>query len=144
MDNIGLVSPLLNSRAFLGLRAARTLKMRNNIQLLRSSPIFVYLTERSRVDILRDGKLLSSQFYNPGNRQLDTAKLPDGSYEITLRIRSSRGTQEEKQLFTRSALIPPADHALHFIEAGTLLELTSSTNRESLPATTGHDIFHAG
>lgn len=144
MDSLGQVSPLLSSRGFLGIRMARTLKMRNNLRLLRSSPIFVYLEERSRVDILRNGKLLSSRFYNPGNRQLDTTTLPDGTYEVTVRIKNSRGESEETHLFTRSVLIPPADHALHFLEAGSLLELTSSSDRPTVPATTDDSIVHTG
>ncbi len=144
MDSIGQVSPLLSSRGFLGMRTARTLKMRNNLRLLRSSPMFVYLEERSRVDILRDGKLLSSRFYNPGNRQLDTTTLPDGTYKVTVRIKNNRGDREETHLFTRSVLIPPADHALHFLEAGSLLEITSSSAQSTVPVTTDDNIVHAG
>ncbi len=144
MNLTAQVSPLLSTRPFLGLRAARTLKMRHNLKLVRSSPIFVYLDERSRIDILRDGKLLSSGFYDPGNRRLDTTALPDGTYEVVVRISNSRGSREQRHLFTRSVLIPPADHALHFIEAGTLLERDTPSADATTPRTTDTDLLRAG
>jgi len=144
MNLTALVSPLLSTQPIVGVRAGRTLKMRHNLKLVRSSPIFVYLDERSRVDILRDGKRLVSRFYNPGNRQLDTSTLPDGTYEIVVRIHNSRGTREEHHLFTRSILIPPADHALHFIEAGRLLERARPTDRTTTPRTTDTDLLRIG
>ena len=144
MDFSGLASPLVTTPAFVGLRAARTLKMRTNSRLLHSSPIFVYLEERSRVDIFRDGKLLSSTFYDAGNRQLDTRTLPDGAYEIELRISNGRGQRSERHLFTRSVLIPPPDHALHFIETGRILQRRDGDAAQPLPSATETTILHAG
>ena len=144
MDFSGLASPLVTTPAFVGLRAARTLKMRTNSRLLHSSPIFVYLQERSRVDIFRDGKLLSSKFYDAGNRQLDTRTLPDGAYEIELRISNGRDQRSERHLFTRSVLIPPPDHALHFIETGRILQRRDDDAAQPLPAVTDTTLLHAG
>jgi hypothetical protein len=46
----------------------------------------VYLDQRARVDVVRDGRVLYSAIYEAGNQEIDTSSLPDGSYDIVLRI----------------------------------------------------------
>ena len=46
---------------------------------IAGAPLVVFLAHRSQVDILRDGRLLSSRFYDAGNQTLDTAYLPQGA-----------------------------------------------------------------
>ncbi|MEG8016093.1 TcfC E-set like domain-containing protein [Sphingomonas sp. 22R3R2A-7] len=52
--------------------------------LIAGSPLVVSLAVRSRVDILREGRLVSSRTYDAGNHALDSASLPDGAYEVIL------------------------------------------------------------
>jgi hypothetical protein len=71
------------------------------------SPVVVFLDQRARVDVLRDGRVLNSAIYEAGNRQIDTSNLPEGSYEIVLRIdEPGRPVQEERRFFTKSRRIP--------------------------------------
>ena len=144
MDTIGSSSPLMSTRSFLGLRVARTLKLRTDLRQSRGSPINFFLNERSRVDVFKDNKLMASQFYSAGNQLLDTTSLPDGSYEIRVQIRNSKGKRSRNYLFTRSPLLPPENHALHFMESGTFLHRNKADEPHQSPRTTDDDFFHAG
>src|SRR5580698_2993768 len=66
---------------------------------IAGAPLVVFLAHRSQVDILRNGQLLASRLYDAGNQTLDTAYLPDGAYNVTLRIRDVDGTTSETQRF---------------------------------------------
>lgn len=144
MDSVGLISPLVTTKRYLGLRTARTLNLRTDLLLGKSSPIYFFLNERSRVEIFKAGKLISSRFYSTGNQQLDTSSLPSGTYEITLRIHNRFGEKEQKHLFTRSSLLPPINHALHFFEFGAFTEPHSIENRHRSPQASDEYFAHIG
>jgi len=119
----GLTSSLISSRNMIGVRAAASLLMRTDIRRASSTEIVIFLEERSRVDLVRDGKVLQSSFYGPGKRVLDTASLPSGSYSVDVRIINSRGERVEKHYFSRSMSLPPNKFAGHYVEVGTLTNL---------------------
>ena len=81
----------------------------------------LFLPRRSEVDILRDGRLLASRFYEAGNQVLDTGSLPEGAYNLTLRIHEEGGaTREMQRFYVKSRSLPPAGQPLYFIEGGIL------------------------
>jgi hypothetical protein len=83
------------------------------------SPVVVFLDQRARVDVLRDGRILSSAIYEAGNQQIDSSNLPEGSYEVVLRIdEPGRPAREERRFFTKSRRIPSLGRTDFFVFAG--------------------------
>lgn len=86
---------------------------------ITGSPLVVYLDHRARVDVVRDGRVLSSAIYEAGNQQVDSANLPEGSYEIVLRIdEPGRPTREERRFFTKNRQIPSLGRTDFFVFGG--------------------------
>ena len=81
----------------------------------------VFLPQRAYVSILYNGVIYSTDFYEAGNQILNTDSLPEGAYEVTLRIRDSSGnTTEEKRFFAKNFAIPPEDTPIYFAQAGAI------------------------
>jgi Mat/Ecp fimbriae outer membrane usher protein len=99
------------------------------------SEVILFLPQRSQVEILREGRLISSEFYPAGNNVLDTSNLPDGSYEITLRTTQINGTvTEETRFYTKSQRLPPLGAPLYLLEFGFLAtQFDSQGERENIP-----------
>lgn len=88
---------------------------------LHGTPIIVFLAEASRIELLVDGRLVSSRTYPAGNIEIDTASLPDGSYPVVLRVHQSNGAvREERRFFAKSVQAPPVGHPLFYAYAGVL------------------------
>jgi Mat/Ecp fimbriae outer membrane usher protein len=99
------------------------------------STLTIFLARRSQVEILRDGRLLASKFYDSGNQALDTSVLPDGSYSVTLRIREVGGaTREEQQFFVKSRSIPLEGQPEFFVDGGVLARDMSGPLPSALPS----------
>ena len=108
---------------------------------IAGAPLVVFLAHRAQVDILRDGRLLSSRIYEAGNQTLDTAYLPDGAYNVTLRIHDTDGsTRDVQQFFVKSRAMPPADAPGFFVAVGALAADTGI----GLPAAGGQVLVEAG
>jgi hypothetical protein len=144
MESTSYVSSLATTQGFLGLRAARTLNTRTDLRLSSASNIYIFFNERSYVEIIKDGKVFDSGFYEYGNQQLDTSNLPEGVYDITVRITNNRGEELQTHLFSRSSVLPPQDHALHFFEAGVLLEKNTIGDINKAPKTSDVSFVHSG
>ena len=107
----------------LGVGLSTQLDTRVDLDLAYAVPIILFLPNRSKVDILRDGRLMSSKVYEAGNQTLDTSALPNGSYDITLRIQEIGGdTTEETRFFSKNAELPPADTPQYVFQIGALVD----------------------
>lgn len=94
-------------RKLIGLGIESQIDTRLDKDEILGSPLVVYLERRARVDIVRDGRVLASAIHEAGNRQLDTTGLPDGSYDVVLRVEEpGRPVREERRFFTKSRRIP--------------------------------------
>ena len=112
----------------LGFRVATSTKTRTDLDTALATPILLFLTHRSRVDVYRGEELLDTQYYAAGNQQLKTSELPDGAYEINLRIEDVTGnTRTVTQFFVRSSQMPPMGEPQYYAEAGSLLQNQFST-----------------
>lgn len=110
-----------------GFSGGRSLKMRTDLDGLRGTEILLFLDSRSQVDIYRDGKLLSSKLYDPGNQRLDTSRLPGGAYDIEIRIRDiTGGTRVINRFFINSSRIAPKGTRVWFVEGGAVMQNTGS------------------
>ena len=115
------VVPLLADRRFAGGRVATTLDTRLDREAVSAQPLTVSLARRSQVEILRDGRLLSVQTLPAGTAQLDTAPLPGGAYDVTLRISGPTGVRQENRFVVKSAALPPDGAPSLTVEGGLLV-----------------------
>jgi len=114
---------LTGRRKLLGVSLATQFDTRLDRDQLQGTPLIVYLDERSRVDAYVGGRLVSSGLFEAGNQALDTSGMPEGSYEVVLRIAAARGgIREERRQFTRSPAIPPLGHDAWGLTAGALVD----------------------
>ena len=100
----------VGERDLAGLRLASSLKTRTKVFLDRAygTRLPVFLNRRSLVQILRDGRLLSSGVYDAGNQQLDTSALPEGAYEVEIDIQDRiSGRRRERRFFAKTTELPP-------------------------------------
>jgi hypothetical protein len=98
---------LTGQRKLLGVGVESQVDTRLDKDTILGSPVVVYLDQRARVDLIRDGRVLSSAIYEAGNQEIDTSNLPEGSYDIVLRVQEpGRPLREERRFFTKSRRIP--------------------------------------
>jgi len=125
-----------------GARLYGSTKTRTDLDYSQATEIFLFLNSRSQVEVFKDEKLIDGGFYEAGNQQLDTLRLPSGSYPIRLRITDSSGdTREEQYFFVKTTSLPPQDQPLHYFEVG-LLEKDDS--EDTLPELSNSEIFRLG
>jgi Mat/Ecp fimbriae outer membrane usher protein len=106
----------------LGGRFTTTTDTRLDLGVGFGSQLVVFLPRDAQVDILKDGRLAATKFYQAGKTTLDTSRLPDGAYDVTLRIKEAGGDiREETQFYVKTATLPPADSPLYYLESGFLL-----------------------
>ncbi len=118
-----------------GLRIASTLDTRTDLDSSTGQELSVFLVNRSRVSIFKEGRLIGSRIYDPGNQVLDTSRLPGGAYPITLRIEDASGrSREEQRFYVKSSRFPPPDQALWGLELG---ERVLRTTEDFIPDALG-------
>jgi outer membrane usher protein FimD/PapC len=104
---------------FLGVTFESSLETRTDLDLATGTEIQIFLSSRSRVDIFRDGRLISTNYYNVGNQVLDTSQLSGGSYDIDIEITDSAGSiSRETRFYSKTPRLPPRDQSLYFFQAG--------------------------
>jgi len=120
-----------NDLDVVGARIFGSTSTRTDLEFSQATEIFLFLNSRSRVEVFRDERLIDGDFYEAGNQQLNTARLPSGSYPILVRTTGTAGDVNEEQFFfVKTAILPPADQALHYFELGIL---ESDTSESVLP-----------
>ena len=88
---------------------------------LRGTPLVLFLAQPARVELLVDGRLVSSRSYPGGNIDLDTSALSDGSYTVLIRVHQPNGSiREERRFFVKNAQIAPMGRPLFYAYAGLL------------------------
>lgn len=98
----------LSDFSLFGASISSTLKTRVDLEHAFSSELVVYLTRRSVVQLVIRDQIYSGDSYAAGNQVLDTRALPEGSYEVEIRILDSvSGQRTELRTFTKSTQIPP-------------------------------------
>ncbi len=132
---------LTGRRKLLGVGIETQIDTRLDKDEILGSPVIVYLDRRARVDVVRDGRVLSSAVYEAGNQQLDTTNLPEGSYDILLRIdEPGQPTHEERRFFTKSRRIPSLGRTDFFAFGGMMVD---SADPKSLEPSS-HPYFQGG
>ncbi|PCJ11894.1 MAG: hypothetical protein COB04_18485 [Gammaproteobacteria bacterium] len=125
-----------------GISATTSLITRTDLAYARGSEIQLFLNSRSRVEIFKDDRLVDTRFYDIGNQSLDTSRLPNGAYDIVLRIRDSSGSQrEENHFFVKSPKLPPRDAPQYFVHFG---KLFTPSEADLFPNETPSWVFRSG
>lgn len=132
----------MSNERFAGASYGSSLLTRTDLQRSLGNEIELYFSTRSRVEIYREGRLISSDFYPVGNQLLDTSDLPNGSYMIELRIIDAGGNETiEERFYSKTANIPPADQSLFFFHLG---QLENDLDSNRLSRTGGNEMMVRG
>ena len=132
---------LIGRRKVVGLGIETQIDTRLDKDVMRGNPLIVFLNQRARVDILRDGRVQASRIYDAGNQSLDTSALPDGSYDVVLRIEEASGARhEEHRFFTKNSRIAAVGQKVMFAYAGVL----ANDARRGFISPTGTPFLQAG
>lgn len=114
------------------------------------TPIDVVLPRAARVEIYRDGTLLSAMQYNAGLQQLDTSRLPLGSYQIRIvAVDASGVVLDEVRTFTKAGDMPARGETIYSVRAGVRAEDNFGSfgdtggSSEVFPRSTSEAIFSA-
>jgi hypothetical protein len=112
---------LTGHRRIAGAGVATQFDTRADRERLEGTPLILFLHQAARVELVVDGRIVTSRGYGAGNNVLDTSELPDGSYPVLLRIREQNGmTREERRFFVKNAQVAPVGAPLYFAFAGLL------------------------
>jgi outer membrane usher protein FimD/PapC len=142
MFNIKSMS-LLGLPDVFGVRFSSSFNSRLDLAQAYGNQITVFLPRRSSVQIYRNNRVLSVQMYEAGNHVLDTSDLPDGSYNIELRIRDliSGEEQQETHFFAKSTNLPPLGESFYFAESGLV---RANSQKQILPTYTSTPLLRLG
>ena len=115
-----------------------------------ATPLDVVLPRPGRVEIYRNGILVSTDQYEGGLQLLDTSRLPVGSYQVRIVARDSSGVVlDETRNFTRAPDLPPPGHTIYAVRAGVRADdnfsnLTGITEDMPLfPKSSGESVLNA-
>jgi len=109
---------LLNQR-LIGTRWSRSFNTVIDKQALFTTPIEVELPIRSIVQLVVDGVVRSSEELDAGLQIVDASNLPEGTYNLEIRIRdATNGLRVINQIYTRSRILPPVNHTTYGFIAG--------------------------
>ncbi|MET0364977.1 MAG: TcfC E-set like domain-containing protein [Sphingobium sp.] len=112
---------LTGRRKLIGAGIETQLDTRFDKDILSGTPLIVSLTQRSRVDLLVNGRLVNSRTYEAGNQSIDTSALSNGAYEVVLHIQEIGGAnRDERRFFSKNAMVAPVGQPLWFVHAGVL------------------------
>ena len=133
---------LMRDLVFRGVSIESSLSTRQDLTFALGNQLEIFLDSRSRVEIYKDGRLIDSEYYDIGNQVIDTSYLPDGSYEVELRVVNDANEERiEKRFYSKTSQLPPADQSLYFVQLGEQLELVDGAR---LPRSIGQNFLRSG
>ena len=129
---------LTGRRRIVGIGLGTQFDTRSDRDSLSGTPLVTFLAQPARIEVLIDGRLVTSGAYQPGNNVVDTSSLPDGSYSLVLRVREAGGsTREERRFFVKNRQVAPIGEPIYFAYAG----LLANTERNR-PISLSKSIFY--
>ena len=112
---------LIGRRKIMGVGVSTQLDTRQNKEALLGTPVSIFLQQPAKVDLIIDGRVASSRIYPAGNRLVDTTSLPDGSYDLIVRIQEDgRPPRQEQRFFSKGSVMAPEGRPLYSVFAGLL------------------------
>ncbi|MFN3212130.1 MAG: TcfC E-set like domain-containing protein [Henriciella sp.] len=119
---------LYRSRQLLGLRWGSTLETRMDKNRLGASPLEISVAQSATIEIQRDGDTIDVQQIEPGQTQLDTSRMPSGSYNIDLIIDEGGRVRRETRYFSTSSRLPPSEAPQWYVELGQAIPFGARDN----------------
>lgn len=114
-------SELIGRRKMFGLGFMTQLDTLQNKEALLGTPVSIFLQQPAKVDLLVDGRIVSSRIYPAGNSLINTTALPNGSYDLVVRIQEDgRPPRQEQRFFSKGAAMAPMGRPLFSAFAGIL------------------------
>ncbi|NMC63580.1 MAG: hypothetical protein GYA55_10495, partial [SAR324 cluster bacterium] len=112
---------LVGSVEYAGTKVENTDQVLVDQDLVRGSPIRIFVPSRSRVEFFQGSRLLDSQILNAGLQEIDTSSFPQGSYDVEVRIHESSGNIiQERHFFAKSGLLAVQARPVITLEGGRL------------------------
>jgi len=140
--NVGSV--LLTEQDLLGVSFSTSLDTVRDLQQVYGSQLEIFLPNPSQVSIFRKGRLLSSAFYPAGNQLLDTSTLPNGAYDVTLKIRNNQGSvREETRFYIKTEQVPPMAFPQYYANIG-MVEMGETETGGLFPRFSKTPIYQLG
>ena len=123
LDSNASLSPEFSSgRRILGARMGTSDNSRTDQAGMSATPLQIFTSGRSRVEIFRDDRLIYATRVEAGSQELDTSSFPVGAYEVTIKVYDGTTlAQELTRFFVKSRRIPPSDEFHWQLEAGEML-----------------------
>jgi hypothetical protein len=129
---------LIGQRRILGVGVGTQFDTMRDRSAVTATPVVLFLSQPSRVDILVDGRLIDSHAYEAGNNLLNTVSLPAGSYPLLLRIHQPNGVvREERRFFAKTPDIPPMGKPIYYGYVGML-----ANTRQGRPISLSNQLFY--
>lgn len=130
----------LGDANLVGAQFQTSYKTRVDLEQAFSSDLVVYLPRRSIVQLVINDRIYSGASYSAGNQKLDTRALPDGTYEIEIRILEGSGVaSSEFRVFSKSTEIPPPGEWVFSLTAGMPLFFSESPEQDDAEVAIGVD-----
>lgn len=118
---------LLPQTSMAGVSVSTSLKTNLALRNAPGNNVTIFLPQRSYVSLIYNNIIYSTDIYDAGNQVLNTSSLPDGAYELTIRVRTLAGVEtEEKRFFAKTFAIPPIDQPIYFGQVGTVRDTVES------------------
>ena len=134
-------SNFLLNQQLLGLQWSRSLNTLLNQSDLYSTLVEVELDTGSLVKLVIDGVVYQTERLEAGRQQINTSRLPSGTYELEIHIIDpNAGLRIERQMFSRSMILPPPRVPLYGLSIGSGVD--TAANKGSL--TTDNELFATG
>lgn len=115
----------LSNVDILGASFESSLRTRIDLDDAFSSELAVYLPRRSQVQMVVDDRVYVADTYPAGNQAINTVSLPNGTYEVEIRIYDPvSGLRSEFRLFTKSTSLPPRGETIFGLTFGIPVEFT--------------------
>lgn len=134
---------LIPDRDMAGVSYGSSIRTRLDAHKTAGNAVIVYLPRRSIVSVYREGRVYSSRAYEAGNQTVDTTELPEGAYNIQLKVQEADGsTREETRFFAKSPDIPPPGTPTYYMQAGVLR--APASNDRTIPDISDKPLVRAG
>lgn len=132
----------LETENVLGAKMSSNLNQIKNLGSVRGTPISIFLPTPSLVEVFKDGRLIYSGRYNPGNHFLNTSSFPSGAYNISVKITGvNNNTRELSRFFSKNPSFPPIEHPQYYFDSGYLGKIEDNTESYPLFQEYSHIIF---
>ena len=132
-----------SDRTLVGASIGSSTNTRTDTGFSGGMPLEIFLSNRGRVEVRRDNRLIASFFLEAGSQQLNTSSFPSGAYDLEIKILDDQGNaiRTETRFFAKQSNLPAEGEWGYFLESGKVL---NRNNNAALPEVTEQFLTRAG